>query len=857
MSRRLFTRMAARDAWRNKWRSLLMVVMVALPVAAVTALDVVVKTADVRPGEAMSRTIGAADARVSFEGGTLHQKGIDWTTWSSSDTGSMQRRPVSEVLGRPVADLPLYQLSAPVDTDRGRVTAIGLATDWSSPLITGITRLKAGRVPRGPGEVAINQALADKTAGLGGQITSGTGTYTVVGLMEHAIERTDAMLFAAPSSTLIMKGTTPQSWFLGGTDGVTWADTQTLNAAGYTVASAELAAHPPADSELAPEVLGSDAYQQQMLAVLALVVVMVLLAGPGFAVTARRMQRSLALMSVSGATPRQARGAVMAMAWVMGALAAVLGVGLGVLAAWLALRFGQPYAGQWLAPMQIPWRDVALVAGFGVLAALLAAWGPARLAARQDPVATLNGRRADPPSQLRSPAVGLLLLGVGIGLAVLGARQAGNGEFTIALAAVACVVGMVLVLPVTLSGVGKVAGRLPLTGRYAVRDAARHRSRTVPAIAAVAATVAAAVALSVGLASDAAEEEATYQASYPMGTTVLLADDGDLSAARSTVDAVAPGLKGHVVRGVGNGVDVSLEGVGEDDLAELQFRGAGSAGTSTFVGNSLPQHLEATPEQRRLAEQALARGEVLVFSPRALTLSRQPQLSITNWDDQGSTQVDEPRTIPVKAAVVVVADRGPISPTMMSPATAQRLKLPVRDALAVYPSSGLSKSDQQEIEERIAPLGSFYLATERGYQPDSLTAAVTWSLVAAAAVLMLGGTLTSTLLSLSDARADLSTLAAVGAAPRTRRRIAVWYAVLIGGMGAVMGTLVGLIPGVAVSYPLTRGFAGGGPGADEFRHYLDIPWPVLGVLILALPLLSAAVMALFTRSRLPLLARAD
>ena len=36
-------------------------------------------------------------------------------------------------------------------------------------------------------------------------------------------------------------------------------------------------------------------------------------------------------------------------------------------------------------------------------------------------------------------------------------------------------------------------------------------------------------------------------------------------------------------------------------------------------------------------------------------------------------------------------------------------------------------------------------------------------------VLMLGGTLTATFLSLSDARPDLATLAAVGASPRTRR----------------------------------------------------------------------------------------
>ena len=59
---------------------------------------------------------------------------------------------------------------------------------------------------------------------------------------------------------------------------------------------------------------------------------------------------------------------------------------------------------------------------------------------------------------------------------------------------------------------------------------------------------------------------------------------------------------------------------------------------------------------------------------------------------------------------------------------------------------------------------------------------------------MLGGTLTATFLALSDARPDLATLSAVGAAPRTRRRVAAAYALVIGFVGAVLGAVVGLHP---------------------------------------------------------------
>ena len=90
---------------------------------------------------------------------------------------------------------------------------------------------------------------------------------------------------------------------------------------------------------------------------------------------------------------------------------------------------------------------------------------------------------------------------------------------------------------------------------------------------------------------------------------------------------------------------------------------------------------------------------------------------------------------------------------------------------------------------------------------------------------MLGGTLTATFLALSDARPDLATLSAVGAAPRTRRRVAAAYALVIGFVGAILGAGVGFIPGIAISRPLTAR-CGRLPSADRASRdrFLDIPW---------------------------------
>ena len=126
---------------------------------------------------------------------------------------------------------------------------------------------------------------------------------------------------------------------------------------------------------------------------------------------------------------------------------------------------------------------------------------------------------------------------------------------------------------------------------------------------------------------------------------------------------------------------------------------------------------------------------------------------------------------------------------------------------------------------------------------------------------MLGGTLTATFLALSDARPDFATMGAVGADPRTRRSVAAAYAGTIGLVGAVLGAAVGFVPGIAVTFPLT-GSSWAGPDAHDRStalplpdHFLDVPWLLVLGLVVVLPLVTAAVVGLTSRSRLPMVSR--
>ena len=66
---RLPLRLARRDALRHRARSILVLVMIALPVLAVTAADVMIQTSQVSGPESVDRRMGAAQALVTVTDG--------------------------------------------------------------------------------------------------------------------------------------------------------------------------------------------------------------------------------------------------------------------------------------------------------------------------------------------------------------------------------------------------------------------------------------------------------------------------------------------------------------------------------------------------------------------------------------------------------------------------------------------------------------------------------------------------------------------------------------------------------------------------------------------------------------------
>jgi putative ABC transport system permease protein len=866
--------MARRDALRARGRSILVLVMIALPVLAVTAADVVIATQSISGGEALERRLGGADALVTATGGGHVDQAFDpndGSSWSGDGDAEVTTvDDVRRVLGRDTRAVELREGGALVVTDRGKSDVQVTEVDLRDPLAAGLFELERGRLPISGDEVVVNADLASRGPGLGEELELADGTRReVVGLAESS-SYTGHPIAAGPLGAFDLPEPDPgmgtgTSWLVGAGP-VSWDDVRALNAVGATVASRAVLTDPPPDSELSPEIASyNTGMDEEYLSILVLIVVMarlevVLLAGPAFAVTARRQARTLTLIAAGGGTPRQARRVVLASGVVLGAAAAVLGVLLGIGVGWVAVPIVQHYDGTRFGPFDVPWLHLVGIAGFGLLSALLAAVVPAWIASRQDVVAVLAGRRGDRRPSLRSPVLGVLLLGAGIAAAAYGATR--SSAVLITVSAVVSVLGMILLVPVVVVLAARLSRRLPLVMRYAVRDAARHRTRTVPAVAAVAATVAGVVALGIAVSSDEAENAGRYTATVPMGTGVVTLSDlaaGRADVAREAVTTAIPDADVTVLRGVREAADDGSSAywsfrVPRQDAMLVQSYGS-TLGASVLVSDGdLAAVAAAIPAgDRERAAAVLAAGGVVAFTDRPLAATA-AVVVVESYSPEGET-VGRKR-VRVPAAFVSRDSFGAGPQAVIAPAVAERLDTPVVPVAFLVSGTEITRAAERDAKEAVQGVAEgTSLYVERGYQAPGETVVIQLVLGALGAVLMLGGTLTATFLALSDARPDLATLSAVGASPRMHRGVAASYALVVGGIGALLGAAVGFIPGIAITYPLTS--VSYGPSTGPASHYVDVPWLLILALVVALPLLTAALVAALARSRLPLVSRLD
>lgn len=734
------------------------------------------------------------------------QAGVDVTVRAESGFGSQARAGdsrdtvpqsllalVRSVPGVAVAEGGVGGTAQLVAPDGEPVTTTGapnLGFSWTETPELSPLRLLEGRPPEGPGEVLIDATTANDT---GIAIGDEVGVITV-----SAPERARVVGIArfgeadnlAGARLAVFELATAQRLFdkVGVYDQI---DVAADDGVGAGELRARLARALPDGVEA---VLGDDVAAESAQLVKNelgfLSTVLLVFAGVSvfvgafiifntFTILVAQRSRELALLRALGASRRQVRSAVVIEALLVGLVASVLGLGLGIaVAAGLralldAFGISLPTTG-----LVVQARTVASAFAVGTLVTLVAALGPARRASRVAPMAALRSPDGDGDGVItRVSLVGGVVVGV-LGLAALAFGLAGEGGIgPVGLGVALTFLGVAMLSPLVARPVARTIGsplaRLRgLPGRLGRQNALRNPRRTASTAAALMIGLGLVATMSVMAASVKRSATAIFERSLT-ADFIVTTEAFFPTVAPVVADTLAALDELSAVTGLQIG-SLLYDG-SRYDLSAADPRALGQVLAVDTTSGSLDDLAPGTV----LVEESFARARGL---------------------DAGDVmEVAFARTGPTDLEVVGrFAENDLIADLLISTATYEanftdRLDLLVlaRTAPGTDPASareaiGAALSDSPNL--RVQDQGE--VRADQEAQIDQLLGLVT-ALLGLAVVIALLGIVNTLALSVLERTRELGLLRAVGMSRRQVRSMVRVEAVIIAVFGAVLGLVVG------------------------------------------------------------------
>ena len=502
-----------------------------------------------------------------------------------------------------------------------------------------------------------------------------------------------------------------------------------------------------------------------------------------FSITVSQRTRELALLRIVGASRRQVFRSVLGEAVIVGLVASVIGLGLGVLAAVglekLLSAFGFALPSGSLV-FQARTVIVCLVVGVGVT--LVSAISPARRAVRIAPVAAVSEQQVEEDVPMRrrftrggvTTVIGVTLLAYGLSKPVIQ---------PVGLGAVLIFVGVTMLAPAVARPMASVIGRplarvLGTSGRLGRENSMRSPKRTAQTASALMVGLALVSAIAVFGAS--LSRSATSSVDNAISADLIVSStnkngNGNFSTAVPKSASSVPGVTAtSVVYGDQFEVRHSLEGLlglGTKDLSETVILNM-TAGSS----------------------KALAAGDLLIDSNTASA----DNLSVGD-------------TVPVRFALTgptTMRIGGIFQPNALAG------KFLVGDAFFLrhfqnpLPGAVLLKTDgrpgvQQAVERALASYPNVEVQTRAQFEA-SQTAQVNqllglvYALLALAVLIALIGIVNTLMLSVFERTHEIGLLRAVGMKRRQIRAMIRSESVILAVFGAVIGIIVGTGLGIAL-----------------------------------------------------------
>lgn len=538
-----------------------------------------------------------------------------------------------------------------------------------------------------------------------------------------------------------------------------------------------------------------------------------------FSITVAQRTREFAMLRTLGASRRQILSTVIVEAFVIGFLAAAVGVGLGIGFASVikslfeALGIDLPATGTVIEPRTI---IVGLVLGTGltVLAALL----PALRATRIPPVTGLREGAiiATPKQRRRREIAGVVLTVAGIGAMLAGLF--GNGAALIGVGAAAVFIGVTalsarLVVPLAAVVGGPLERIGGVSGRIARENTIRNPSRT--------ASTAAALMIGLALVSFVAVFAAGLRGSIDdaidktfTGDLILSNDDGFSDIPAKTVEAME-GVDGVEVASPLRYTQDIVEGVGKGYLTLVHPETAAAVLSLDWQEGSPELLTNLGPSDAVIDEKWGERNKIGVgdsFSAKTAS-GKVLDYTVTGTFEDTTDFIGDYAASDVNAAAYGEGNSVTNVFLNLEPdADVATVRADI-DALLEEQFPTVKSENQEELKDSIAE------------QLNALLGIV-FALLALSVIVSLFGIVNTLALSIHERTRELGLLRAVGTSRRQVRRIVRYEAVITAMIGAVLGAVLGVVFAVVVSRPL----------ADE-GFVLSIP---VGQLITMLVLAAVA-----------------
>ncbi len=828
---RFAARLARREVRRRPGRTLLVMLLVAVPVCGMTVITVLVRTNNDSASEAFARRFGRADLAL--------------------DSGF-----VAQTAGATTAPTPSFPAGTQVLRARVLVSPIGLASatgtarradqvtdlDFTDPMTRGIVSLRSGRFPRVAGEALLSPKLATAfhvKIGDTLRLSAPEWTERIVGIGVRATNWNDAVV-AVRGSEL----TAPA-----------------MQAVTTSLTLVKLPGH-PSDTELlryAPPYLSRAAVPTRtpdravnwilVAGMVALAIAGIVISG-AFAVGARRQLVTLGQLSANGADESLLRRTLSLQGVISGALGSALGFGAGV----VVLLLLRGHFSSWIHhdPGAYVWsaRDTAAVLVTGVAAATIAAFIPARSAARVPVLSALAGRRplGTLPRRLAPIGAGLFASGVFVLVLVASAANSGSSDGR----ALSAVFGGLLVLAgaccaasIVIAALTPVARAVHGAARVAVRSVVRSRARSAAVVMALAAVNAGAIGI--GTAAESHTGSKTFDAPFMPNDTLIvsssnLADTttrGFLpppASVQRTLHEILPASTWNVRRAVLN------DGDGSASLPPKALKGLSIAPGDPQI--AVPLFTVADPAVLTMLGLS-AHDRAALASSGAISVHDKPTNQLTGVP-LTSTQVSigtgaARQSIAVAVARDAVRATGADGGYYITADKAHSLGLPIVDAgVIIHNPRPLDESQAASIDVLSQSLfvegraaGTVTDIAWTGLSGSRISEKTIEQIVLGVAVLIALIVLAMSLaLSAAETRDERDVLLSLGARPSTMRAVSAYKAALLSAAGAIVAIPTGFIPVAVVFMAVTR--------SDQVAH-VGFPWWTMFELVVLAPLLAAVV----------------